>query len=111
MKIEVNHYDHNSGNFIHVANVHIEKETSVNSALEYAFRWTNNIDGSWSQGELVNWEGTMVDNPDFNRNVEVIAPLPTHLGRTYGLRSSSVNDIFQIGEKSYQVASFGFNEV
>jgi hypothetical protein len=88
--------------------------TDVDRALEYAFRWTQNLDGSWSQGERIeSWQdkGFMEDNMDFNPNVTVVAPLPTHCGRTYGHRSSSVGDIFVIDGHFYAVASFGFEKV
>jgi hypothetical protein len=45
MKIEIHHYDQIG--FTHVATV-TSPDAEVWEALEYAYRWTNNIDGSWS---------------------------------------------------------------
>ena len=46
---------------------------SVESALEYAYRWTNNVMGSWSRKEEVFEDGSA--NGDLNDNVVVKAPL------------------------------------
>ena len=85
---------------VHVATVRTP-ETTVQEALEYAFRWTNNIHGSWS----------IPENPDYNDRVTVHAPLPVHDGRTFGLRSSMVGDTFIVDDTTYAVAIFGFQEV
>jgi hypothetical protein len=57
--------------------------TDVMDALEYAYRWTNNINGSWSRS----------GNADSNENVTEIAPLVEWNGsplnvnvRSYGHR-------------------------
>jgi len=84
----------------HVATVKTDS-VEVAEALEYAFRWTQNIHGSWSK------PGT----PDSNNNVTVHAPLPEHNGMVYGLRSSMVGDEFIIDGKTYTVASHGFLEL
>lgn len=72
-------------------------------ATEYAYRWTNNIDGSWS----------MKIGEDANDDVEVIAPLINHKGQTYGLRSTSVGDVLLVDDGEgftdyFKVAGFGF---
>jgi hypothetical protein len=84
------------------------KTEEVNIALEYAWRRTNNIDGSWSQGEFFE-DGEY--NHDYSPDVTVEAPLPVHNGRTYGLRSSMVGDIFIIGSRKFRVAAAGFKEI
>jgi hypothetical protein len=106
MKIKVFH----SG--VHVANVLVLDPTmSAEDALEYAWRWTNNVAGSWSIKEK-NFGGPGGEkNGDYNENVQVAAPLPTHLGRTYGHRSSMVGDVFELDGVPYKVASFGFEKV
>ena len=85
--------------------------TDVDAGLEYAYRWTNNIDGSWSKGEDVEFDGRLYENTDFNENVKVLAPLPKFLGRTLGHRSSSVGDMMVIDGETYKVASFGFEKM
>ena len=37
------------------------RETGFSAVAEYCYRWTNNIEGSWSLGEQ--------DNSDYNENV------------------------------------------
>ena len=76
---------------------------NINEALEYAYRWTNNIDGSWS----------MKIGADANDDVEVIAPLIQHNGKAYGLRSTSVGDVMIVDDgegftDTFKVAGFGF---
>ena len=72
-------------------------------ATEYAYRYTNNLDGSWS----------MKLGEDANDDVEVIAPLISHNGNTYGLRSTSVGDVMLVDDGEgftdyFKVAGFGF---
>ena len=88
-----------------VALVNIPEDArSTDNALEYAYRWTNNISGSWSRGDIEN-------NGDYNSDVTVMADLPVHEGVTYGLRSTSMGDQMLIGNKKYKVAGFGFEEI
>ena len=79
-------------------------------ALEYAYRWTNNVMGSWSIKKEVFEDGE--SNGDFNPNVTVMAPLHVDdSGKEWGLRSTSVGDQMLLGTKKYEVASFGFEEI
>jgi hypothetical protein len=89
-----------------VANVFIAKEPiNINDALEYAYRWTQNIHGSWSMGETFDH----CDNGDFNPNVTVVKPLRTWSdGQKMGHRSSSVGDLFVVDGQIYICDSFGF---
>lgn len=110
MQIVVLHKDHEHNTLEAVAAITYDG-VHVNSGLEYAYRWTNNIDGSWSQGEDISIDGHLYENPDFNGNVKVLAPLPTYLGRTYGIRSTMVGDMMIVDGVEYKVASFGFDKV
>ena len=65
-----------------VAFVDVPDGTETNDALEYAYRWTNNVMGSWSIKEETFSNGE--SNGDYNPNVTVMAPL--HEGGL-GLRS------------------------
>ena len=72
-------------------------------ATEYAYRYTNNVDGSWS----------MKIGADANDDVEVLAPLIQHNGKAYGLRSTSVGDVMIVDDGEgftdwFEVAGFGF---
>lgn len=91
MQVEVYHDE------VHVATVNTPHEF-VSEALEYAWRWTQNINGSWSRP----------NNADSNDSVVVHAALPTHNGRILGLRSSMIGDTFRINGRSWMVSSFGF---
>jgi hypothetical protein len=54
----------------------------------------------------------MVDNPDYNPNVEVVEPrFVDGTGKVWGHRSSMIGDDFEINGKVYRVATFGFDEV
>jgi hypothetical protein len=105
MKIIVKHMDRNeiSGDvegFTPVAEVLAEGFDNVMDALEYAYRWTNNVMGSWSRTDIE-------DNGDYNPNVTRLAPL--HEGG-YGLRSTSMFDRMEVDGVEYEVLGFGFIE-
>jgi len=89
-----------------VAFVDVPDETETNEALEYAYRWTNNVMGSWSRKEKFFEDGT--ENGDYNENVTVMAPL--HEGGM-GLRSTSMGDQMLVGTTKYEVAMVGFKEI
>lgn len=106
MKIIVKHMDRNeitgdAEGFTPVAEVLAEGFDNVMDALEYAFRWTNNVMGSWSRNDIE-------DNGDYNPNVTRLAPL--HEGG-YGLRSTSMFDRMEVNGVEYEVAMMGFEEV
>jgi hypothetical protein len=106
MKVTVQHteQDRNTGavlGFTDVAEVNVWHTEDVNEALEYAYRYTNNVDGSWS----------MKIGSDANDDVTVLASLPVANGRTYGLRSTSMFDRLVLNGKTYKVDMMGFKEV
>ena len=82
-------------------------------ALEYAYMRTNNINGSWSRGRHVEYEGQWVENPDYSEDVSVMAALPIsrRTGETMGLRSTSMGDQMLLGNTKYKVAMCGFEEI
>lgn len=81
-------------------------------ALEYAFRVTQNIQGSWSRGSSLVYEGKEITNGDYNEDITVMAELPVGSnGEVMGLRSTSVNDQILLGNKKYRVAYAGFEEI
>ena len=69
-------------------------------SLEYAYRWTQNIMDSWSK------KGAQ----DGNDWVEVVAPLHLVDGKTWGLRSTSMNDEMIIEGTTYLVGAHGFEQ-
>ena len=110
MIIQVHHTVHNelTGNpegHEHIANVIIAgSPININDALEYAYRWTQNIAGSWSMEPN--------DNPDYNPAVEVVKPLRTWSdGRAMGHRSSMMYDRMIVDGITYEVSAFGFREM
>lgn len=92
-----------------VAFVDVPDLPSDTEKLEYAYRWTNNVMGSWSIKEEYFEDGEK--NGDYNPNVTVMAPLKEVDGQTYGLRSTSMNDQMLLGTKKYKVAMMGFEEI
>ena len=114
MKVTVIHMPHPADTesvAVQVAEVTIPAEiTTESGACEYAYRWTQNLMGSWSK--------KFYDNPDMNDNVRVLAPLHEIDGELYGLRSSMMGDHFivhsdnawshnEIGQ-AYECAMMGF---
>ena len=104
MKITVIHKAMRDETPTAVALVNVPTEiTDMEDALEYAYRWTNNIGGSWSKKI----------GPDANDNVEVLAPLHWSEKRQMhlGLRSTMTFDEMIVDGKTFEVDSFGFKEV
>ena len=89
-----------------VAFVDVDDNMKVDEALEYAYRWTNNVMGSWSIKKETFDDGET--NGDYNENVTVMAPL--HEGGM-GLRSTSMGDQMLLGTTKYEVAMCGFEEI
>lgn len=83
-----------------VALVEVGERTGT-SALEYAYRWTQNIMDSWS----------LKMEQDGNDDVTIMGELPVHDGRTFGLRSTSMGDHMLLGTTKYKVAMVGFEEI
>ena len=114
MKVKVIHMAHpadTESESVRVAEVTIPAHiTTESAACEYAYRWTQNIMGSWSK--------KFYENPDNNDDVKVLAPLHEIDGELYGLRSSMMGDHFivhsdnawshnEIGQV-YECAMMGF---
>ena len=83
-----------------VALVEVGDRTGT-SALEYAYRWTQNIMDSWS----------LKMDQDGNDDVTVVGELPVVDGQTYGLRSTSMGDHMLLGNTKYKVSMVGFEEL
>jgi len=102
MKVTVLHMERNeitgdTEGFTPVAEVNFADGHNTMDILEYAFRWTNNVMGSWSKkiGE------------DANDDVTVLVEREDGLG----LRSTSMFDRMEIGGIVYEVAMCGFKEL
>ena len=81
----------------------------IEEALNYAFRYTNNINGSWSiQKEFLDTRsGGLFENGDYNEDVTVLVEREDGLG----LRSTSMGDRMEVDGVEYRVAMVGFKEV
>lgn len=87
-------------------------ERTGNDALEYAYRRTQNLDGSWSKGKTLWVAEHFIKNTDYSEDVKVMAPLHVDKdGKEWGHRSTSVGDQMLMGTRKYEVASFGFEEI
>ena len=110
MLVKVIHFDATTSAMDTIALVNVPKhqlgfkEADID-ACEYAFTRTQNIFGSWSMGPTFE-DGE--HNDDFSENVEVIQPLLTCGGKTYGHRSSMVGDLFVINGNIYICKGVGF---
>lgn len=114
MQVTVQHMIHNSQTgvlegFRDVAVVDASKCNSVDEALEYAYRYTNNVMGSWSIKEeyLPLRDGRMVENGDYNKDVTVLYTRPDGMGQ----RSSMLDDRFVVDGTVYTCSAFGFKQV
>jgi len=109
MKVTVKHMerDEMTGDvigFTPVAVVNAFDIDDIDQALEYAYRWTNNITGSWSIQEETIGD---YENHDLNHYVTVLVKREDGLG----LRSTSMGDRMEINGVEYRVAMVGFKEV
>lgn len=110
MIVKVLYHDLEAGEFVHVANVNVPKhqlgfKNDELDACEYAFTRTQNIFGSWSKGPSFE-DGE--HNEDYSENVEVIQPLVTFNGKSYGHRSSMIGDLFVVNGNIYICNTVGF---
>jgi hypothetical protein len=115
MKVTVQHInqDRDTGavlGFTDVAEVNVWHTEDVDAALEYAYRYTNNVSGSWSikLRDMTLRDGTMFENGDYNDDVTVLVPLHAN---GMGLRSTSMFDRMVVNGKTYKVDMMGFKEV
>lgn len=77
-------------------------------SIAEAFRLTQNIDGSWSQGPELSYDGKTYANKDFSDKVTVLTDLETYNGEVVGLRSTSSGDVLFDGENYwFLVPSYG----
>tara|TARA_R110000851_G_scaffold140812_1_gene278307 strand:+ start:691 stop:1086 length:396 start_codon:yes stop_codon:yes gene_type:complete len=95
-----------------VAKVAVPEDKDPMDCLEYAFRWTNNVNGSWSKEEVVSYMNEYGDevteaNGDYNKDVTSLAILEDGLGA----RSTSVEDRMILNGVVYKVAGCGFEEL
>ena len=92
-----------------VAVVDASQSDTVEDALEYAYRYTNNIEGSWSIKEeyLPMRDGRMIANGDYNENVAVLYVRPDGMGQ----RSTMMGDRMIVDGETYKVAVMGFTKV
>jgi|TARA_R110000803_G_C11725893_1_gene288925 hypothetical protein len=125
MKILVKHtkYNRESGAIIgytDVAEVNIAEVAAFadeNECLEYAYRWTNNVMGSWSIKEqyLPTRKGEPALNGDYNKDVTVLAPRPDGMGQRSTMMGDHmivIGESDEIGmqgsERYYEVCAAGF---
>jgi hypothetical protein len=110
MLVKVIHFNNKTNKFETVALVNVPKhqlgfKNDEFDSCEYAYARTQNIFGSWSRGPTFE---SGEHNEDFSENVEVIAPLPTYMGRTLGHRSSMIGDLFVVNGNIYVCKTVGF---
>ena len=110
MKVTVKHMNRNeiSGDvegFVDVAIVDASHADTTEQALEYAYRWTNNVMGSWSIKEeyLVG----IGQNGDYNDAVTVLRQREDGMGQ----RSTMMFDRMEVNGIVYEVRGIGFKEV
>jgi len=117
MKITVQHakMNHQTGAVIRytdVAEVNITELLPFANeieCLEYAYRWTNNIMGSWSIKKTSFPDPANGDriNGDYNEDVTVLAPRADGMGQ----RSTMMGDRMIVDGVTYKVAVAGFKKV
>ena len=75
-----------------VAEVSVNKGADLEANIDFAYRLTQNLEGSWSKGRYFS-NGQV--NEDYSPYVKTIAPLYTDKdGKEWGLRSTSMGDVY-----------------
>ena len=111
MLVKVIHFDSTTSALETVAVVNVPKhqlgfnKNAEIDACEYAFARTQNVFGSWSKGPAFE-DGS--HNEDFSENVQVVQPLLTCGGVSYGHRSSMIGDLFVVNGNIYMCDTVGF---
>jgi len=114
-KIKVYHsamFGRPDSGFSLVATVKVPEDMGLIKALEYAFRWTNNVAGSWSKEEVLSYMDEYGDNVeetngDYNKDVTPYDLRDDGLGT----RSTSVDDRMILNGVVYKVSDCGFEEL
>lgn len=114
MEILVQHakFDNETGavlGYNDVALVDATFTTDINEALEYAYRYTNNVMGSWSikKTTFPTRDGGEMQNGDYNDDVTVLYTRPDGMGQ----RSTMIGDRMIVDGVTYKCATFGFTKV
>jgi len=96
-----------------VANFYYEDGEDVNSCLDDIFRRSQNIEGSWSQGEKYTFGGKEYFNSDYSPNMELLVELKQYKDTEdkLGLRSTSVGDHIVVDGDIYLCDNWGWNKV
>lgn len=76
----------------------------ITECLEYAYRYTNNVMGSWSIKE--EFLGKF-ENGDYNEDVTVLYTRPDGMGQ----RSTMMGDRMIVDGVTYKVAAMGFTKL
>ena len=109
MQVLVQHakFDNKTGAVLGYTDVALVDATftiDLDDALEYAYRYTNNVMGSWSIKER---ELGGMPNGDFNDDVTVLYTRPDGMGQ----RSTMMGDHLIVDGVTYKVAMMGFKKV
>jgi hypothetical protein len=108
MIVKIFHHDFPAGPdaLTHVADLNMPEGSDRETCLNMAYRFTQNIDGSWSMGERL--PGGEL-NGDWCPRLTRIAPSHEREGKLYGLRSSMVGDVFELADgERWRVEARGF---
>lgn len=118
MHVQILFKDQSTGKYVHMATM----KNNDPLDLKLLWRYTNNVEGSWSQSRFVpDWgyeftdydeDGIQVNNWDRHPDMEIVLPLRTHDGRLMGHRSAMIGDqYFDVETQTWhQIECYGFSE-
>ena len=83
-------------------------EVDVDTINE-AYALTNNINGSWSRGPELEYDGKKFNNDDYDLRIKLTTDLITNkrTGQVMGLRSTSSGDVIYDGSKYWFLVPMG----
>ena len=97
-----NNFGDNTKGYTKVAEIDVD---TINEAYEL----TNNVNGSWSRGPELEYDGNKIVNDDYDPRIKVMTDLITNkrTGQVMGLRSTSSGDVIYDGSKYWFLVPMG----
>ena len=97
-----NKFGDNTKGYTKVAEIDVD-------TINEAYALTNNVNGSWSRGLELEYDGKKFNNDDYDPRIKVTTDLITNkrTGQVMGLRSTSSGDVIYDGNKHWFLVPLG----
>ena len=97
-----NKFGDNTKGYTKVAEIDVD-------TINEAYALTNNVNGSWSRGPELEYDGKKFNNDDYDLRIKLTTDLITNkrTGQVMGLRSTSSGDVIYDGSKYWFLVPMG----